>query len=381
MWLAYGVNKHGELIYISQAPRGATALKCPYCGEALIAKKGKVMAHHFAHAGETCRQVERDPGAIALPVYDNFNLHLPGQVLKELQDFDRDEWGRHSISRLEEYDLIRFNKWKGRGGGYDLTTKGKLVLGKLSLMLFNQFQEPLIQRRHEELETSAASLHGTPDYEMAIADLRLYRAQWRRILSCSLYFLNINDGQYYKIGVTTRALPERIAEIRADLLPRLGGAKIDTLGIWPGRGNVELYFKHRYHAQQKDIGQLTEYFQFDDVRPALRDLRRMKPKGLSPLEQQILAGLPSNLEEQIRLEAVEQKRRMMIRKGMQRAAEKGKHVGRLAGKESVEEFLNKPGSVRICQALDDGLSLREVAQRVGVSATTVQKVKALRLRR
>src|SRR5439155_26674130 len=113
--------------------------------------------------------------------------------------------------------------------------------------------------RYWQVQTQLRNL--TPfDFNTALSDLRIYRAQWRRILTCSLYFLEINGGQYYKIGVTQRDIQERVEDIRADLLPHLGAVQIEVLDLWPGRGNVELYFKHRYQAHNTPMGPLTEYF-------------------------------------------------------------------------------------------------------------------------
>src|SRR5581483_272958 len=109
---------NGELVYIGQVPRGKTNFKRPYCGGLLLARKGDVNIHHFAHAGQTCRQVERGEDVIALPAYDNFNLHLPGKALKLLQDFHNDE--EPSERQLEyldsEFGVAQFNEWAGRGG-------------------------------------------------------------------------------------------------------------------------------------------------------------------------------------------------------------------------------------------------------------------------
>jgi hypothetical protein len=62
------------------------------------------------------------------------------------------------------------------------------------------------------------------------------------------------------------------------------------LGTWAHRGNVELYFKHRYRRFQRPPGPLTEYFAFDDVKLVLRDLRRIKPKTLTDIERGVLAS-------------------------------------------------------------------------------------------
>jgi hypothetical protein len=63
-----------------------------------------------------------------------------------------------------------------------------------------------------------------------------------------LYFLEIvADGQiFHKIGVTCRDIEQRLKEVYRDLNSHFKGVKIEVLGTWQHRGNVELYFKHRY---------------------------------------------------------------------------------------------------------------------------------------
>jgi hypothetical protein len=423
MYLEYGANEYGELIHVGQVPRGITSLQCPYCGVTLLAKKGEIVGHHFAHAGETCRQVKS--ADFSLPAYDNFNLHLPGRVLTLLKRFHEDGvlgW-RSKYSTLEEHGLVKYNPHAGRSGGWELTHKGKVPFGELSLMLFNQFQEPLIGERFEylqealrlarerrpvaearlaeievelptlqndlglrrrfqlrkEAEDLRYELRRIMDVQTAMIDLRLYRAQWQRILSTSLYFLEINDGQYYKIGVTTRDPGERISGIRADLTPHLGEVTIKIVDVWPHRGNVELYFKHRYKQFNVQIGTLTEYYQFEDPKAVIRDLRRMKPKALTDLERAILAGTLTPTEERVRLDTVEQKRRVAIRVGMQRVAARGKHIGRPRRAEGEDKILAKHAAV--AEALRQGLSLRQAAKASGVAVNTVRKVKAILDRR
>jgi hypothetical protein len=82
-----------------------------------------------------------------------------------------------------------------------------MPVGALPLALFNQVQEPLL--------SELASLEGSVEFAEAAglsclderrADLLIYRAQLRRILVNSLYFLEVkaNGNIFYKIGVTTR---------------------------------------------------------------------------------------------------------------------------------------------------------------------------------
>ena len=94
----------------------------------------------------------------------------------------------------------------------------------------------------------------------------------------------------YKIGVTKRPIEERVIEIKRDLSTYSNKFEIKILGTWKHRGNVELYFKHRYKEFNYKIGKLTEYFKFDDVEPVLLDLRQMKPKILEQVELDIWEG-------------------------------------------------------------------------------------------
>ena len=57
IWLNYGVDADNKLVSIEEVDSGKSNLICPYCGVTLIAKKGKVKEHHFAHDGETCNLI------------------------------------------------------------------------------------------------------------------------------------------------------------------------------------------------------------------------------------------------------------------------------------------------------------------------------------
>lgn len=147
---------------------------------------------------------------------------------------------------------------------------------------------------------------------------------------------------------------------------------VDT---WHNRGNVELYFKHRYHPYQFKIDMLSEYFAFPDVKKVLRDLHCMKAKQLSELEAGILAGDPAAIDTEIHRDHAREQRGLAIKQGMQQAIAAGKHVGRPVGiGKSRDEFLQKPSSQRVIEALNSGLSLRKAAAQAGVSINTVRKV-------
>lgn len=298
MFLQYGV-KDGELIYIDQVGRGALSdVVCPYCRGALVAKKGRVKAPHFAHTGQTCRQVKRDPNAISLPAFDRFDLELKGKDYDALKRFhDGVYYSGKEFERLLRLELVEENPWSRRD---ELTKLGKIPFGELPLQSFAAEQDRLIEEKHDQLRWWVWNPLNEAYRATAETDLAIFRAQWRRVLAGTLYFLEIThqDGKLYKIGVTHRSIKDRIAEIQRDLAivsdpsSQFEGVTIKPLRVFQHRGAVELYFKHRYHAYQRQIGSLTEYFEFDDKtrKHVLSDLTRLGDKELSDLEQHIYNG-------------------------------------------------------------------------------------------
>lgn len=381
MFLEYGVNEHGELISVDAVARGRTALKCPYCNAPLLAKKGLIKQHHLAHDGETCAAATSDNAS--LPAYDQFDLHIPAKVLADLKRFTRDDDYGVRYWKLREYDLIAPN-YKGN---FELTKKGKIPLGQLSLSLFIQYQDAAFMERHEVLEAEARRLKqspyaDTPGFQSALTDLRLYRAQWRRLLTCTLYFIEVSHtskewgAPFYKIGVTTRDIAARCAEIEQDLRPHIGPVTLKVLDLWPHRGSIEFYFKHRYQKHQRRLGPLTEYFLFKDIRPVLSyDLRRMPDKALTPFEIDIVSGRGAAIEQEIEADAIEARRRAAIVKGMKRAQTRGHAIGRPRGLEDVAAFLAKDTTQAAIAALNAGLSIREAARVTNLSTATIQKVR------
>ncbi len=171
-------------------------------------------------------------------------------------------------------------------------------MGELPLALFNKVQEPLLLSELASLEGSVeiAEAAGLSCLEERRADLLIYRAQLRRILVNLLYFLEVkaDDHCFYKIGVTTRSIKERIAEVQRDVKAHYLDVGVSLLGLWEHRGNVELYFKHRYQPFNYRIGKLTEYFAFPKVKAVLQDLYEMKPKVLSIVELEAIDGMSAN---------------------------------------------------------------------------------------
>lgn len=293
IWLKYGFDRGGELYAIADVKSGKTNLVCPFCDSPLIAKKGKIKQHHFAHVdSQTCLRVKR--GQLpSLPLYDNFHLQLKGKDFQLVKDLWREYSNTdHAIIHVPfNLELKQLFHRRDDEDGYRFTDLGKIPVGALSLSRFNQIQEPLIIDRLNKLTNSVAIASGINSNRLAekLADLRIYKLQIQRILQLSLYFLEIKaDGQtFQKIGVTRRAIDKRLPEIERDLKKHYRSIAIDVIGTLQHRGNVELYFKYRYQEYNYRIGKLTEYFKFADIGAVIADLEEMQPKILTEEEKAI----------------------------------------------------------------------------------------------
>jgi len=304
MWLKFGVSSDNALVCIEDIPSGKTSLTCLYCGGGLTAKKGRVKEHHFAHTQETCRPVANRVAYRdfpALPLYDHFNIQLSGRELEELKVF----WHNYGVRNegiivKPSFKLIlsKLLTWN-EDGFYEFTQLGKIPVGGLPLRLFNEVQEPLLLEKLAKLEQAVvrAKLINSKYFLEQFADLRIYRAQLKRIIESNLYFLQIKAGRklLHKIGVTKRSIEERVIEVHRDLAAHYKRVDIQILDVWKHRGNVELYFKHRYKDFNYRIGSLTEYFKLADVESVWDDLRQMPPKVLEPVELDVLSENFSSL--------------------------------------------------------------------------------------
>jgi len=161
MWLKYGLAPDGNLTGINEVARRKTNLACLYCGGSLTAKKGSVKEPHFAHTEETCKPVSqriKTKAFPSLPLYDNFNIQLYGEELEQLKVLSK-EYGAQDY--VIPKDLVN-ERWQLKGllesegvSSYQFTDLGKIPVGALPLVLFNQVQE---QELLSELVTALLSL-------------------------------------------------------------------------------------------------------------------------------------------------------------------------------------------------------------------------------
>ncbi|MEP0858850.1 competence protein CoiA family protein [Trichocoleus sp. DQ-U1] len=300
VWLLkFGVSADNKLVDIVDVPSGKSDLVCPYCGVKLVAKKGQVKEHHFAHTGQTCRSVTVKREFPTLPLYDNFNIELSGQALQLLKTLwkscGQNCWSipfSAELKPLIKANLLQKNPYQNPPG-YEFTQLGMIPVGALPSKEFNQIQEPLLLQKLFDIERQVelAQVLKSLNQKERVVDLWLYRTQLRRILEHRLYYLEVKTDSetLYKIGVTKRRVEERMVEIRRDLRCHYKNVELKVLGTWEHRGNVELYFKHRYQLFNYRLGPLTEYYKFNtEASTVLNDLNQMHLKCLSQVELDIL---------------------------------------------------------------------------------------------
>ncbi|MBW2280543.1 MAG: GIY-YIG nuclease family protein [Deltaproteobacteria bacterium] len=297
-FLLHGLDDRGTLVGVDEVASGRTALSCPYCETRLLAKKGRVLAAHFAHDGETCREsAERQ--AARIPFYDDFETLEPlGRADLKLCRSLRGQtinhtslrgWRRASLRRLVDAGLIeevpRGQRWVDGIGSHRHTAWGEAVAAatrhRLTLAAMAEVQARAALAKLDALEARAAD-RASP---LSSVDLRLYRASLARLLSLDLYLLEARaDGRVlHKIGVTARSIDDRLPEIRTDLSAHFEQVEVDVHGVWPQRGSLELYFKQRFAPRRATLGSHTEYFEFD-TRPEGGRLYRVPFKMLAELD-------------------------------------------------------------------------------------------------
>ncbi|ACB54267.1 hypothetical protein cce_4921 [Crocosphaera subtropica ATCC 51142] len=327
MWLEYGLNEAQNLISISEVTRGKTALKCPYCQGELIAKKGKIKVHHFAHAGETCEPSQNQN--IHLPLFCRFNLVLNNNYLEHFRRIASPDYKctglrkeRKIIRYLQEKEILEHKLFP------TLSPLGKAILKQLTLSEFCEAQDKMAQDKLIELQNKVVSLERsikdtikfqTTDYyqsrpiryhrkveknqrlkeeelKNAKIDFHLYCIHYRGVLLSHLYFLLIETPSQtlFKIGVTSRDIDSRLSEIKIDLGKIFPDFSITLLGFWEHRGNLEYYFKYLYEEFNYPLENFTEYFNFSDIEPIKNSLNSLGYKQLSALEQEVINGNINN---------------------------------------------------------------------------------------
>ena len=320
MKLPFGIYQ-GKFVHISEVNSGRTTILCPYCQQRLMAKKGRIKRHHFAHDGTGCMLhfaahffgiTGKLPVKLPLSVYafqklnkikayhkiltdekQNFGAEksLQKQLLPDLknilQDLNRtDETGNivaiiqqvdrfinQKIAPFPEFHLIRLPQFTG---GY---TDGKRVgtFEELTPALHEYFYPIALKPYVKFLKNYHQK---TTNLKEVSTKLALFEKDLTYFKQFDLYFIEVlaDHQKMYKIGLTSRALATRLKEIKQDLSQYYLTVELKPLFHIKGYAFLETFFKQKYEVNQMKIGQLTEYFSFSDVRISLilKDLNLLK---------------------------------------------------------------------------------------------------------
>lgn len=330
MKLPFGIFE-GKFVHISEVSSGRTTILCPYCQQKLMAKKGRIKRHHFAHDGAGCTQhfaahffgiTGKLPVKLPLSVYafqklskiESYHDELIKEkqhygteysskkvlilaLKKSLQDLNqKDKTGNiptiiHQVDRFlnqkiapfPEFNLIRLPQFTA---GY---TDGKRVclFEKLNPDLHEYYYPIAFQPYVDFLKNYHQK---AMDLGEITTKLTLFDKDLAYFKQFNLYFIEVlaDHQKMYKIGLTSRKLAHRLKEIKQDLGQYFLRIELTPLFQVKGFAFLETFFKQKYEAHQFKIGQLTEYFSFPDamVTLILKDLNLLKlpnpPDRLKP---------------------------------------------------------------------------------------------------
>lgn len=313
-YLTFGLDSNGEWQYIENVKSGRTTLICPWCKTGLIAKKGFLVAHHFAHDGETCRVSQDAVQAAQIPTFDTFEP-LDADERKYLER--RAKYHNHqkvypwpsmqaAIDRLEAMRILSVNRQIDPALDNVKASLTKLSgqwldhMGNPSPQLTELFDalRPLTDldyywRQKIRVESTTISR----DYNRYRLDKQtsldgLERAQrfwldahWRRqcvvapdfipflhaklnmLSEQSLYVMHVKGnfgaslpGSFIKIGMTTRDPNTRLKEVMASLKPYGSRIKGEVVAFKAYAGRLERLIQRFLAEHNLTVGTFQEYF-------------------------------------------------------------------------------------------------------------------------
>lgn len=360
MFLSHGLDDNGQLISIDDTDQGRTSLHCPFCGQVLIAKKGKVKEHHFAHDGVTCAESKKTLAMTGIPLFDSDGLSKAQiTLLKKLS-----RWRTFSRLWLTENQKLTLDSMLVSGllvmhdDQPTLTEVARHLLYGVSghtLSGYVQLQEALFVIREKEL------VHY--DAQNGTQTARFYRTRLATLLQQHLYVLHIKFEQdnvcypLFKVGLTRRSIEQRIGEIKNDL-NRFGRVhEVQLIGLFPHFGSLERRLLSILHTYQHVFGQHTEY---SDSLIAGQRLHKLDLKNIGKrnVDGHIVHVKYRNHGNKVQ--------------GGQRRVQflYDRHLGR--PQKSQQEILKDYPDV--VEAYHNGLSLRSARSETGRSINTIRKV-------
>lgn len=353
MFNEFGKLEDGQIIHISDYKRGQKAY-CEHCNKELIAKKGRVKIHHFAHKkGESCRVYFEGMNSVDFQLYKTLST-TQATILKRLVE-----------SRSNRF-YLRFSYESYYGYMYDITTDDKTqtkYLGECKRKTIESLQRKgfVTGLKHNNRTFKITDLSKLYMLDLSFKEsIKFFEQQssnieneqliytYKRLKSLVLYFIDIdtnNDNNFQKIGITSD-FKRRKKEIERFLKKHYKDVKIKELKLCK-LATLEHYFKKKYSEFQFKIGSATEYFKFN--------------------KQQIDTIKKELFKAQLSTKSHTKK----IKEGLKNRSKKGR------GKISKEDFLKKDLSKQIVSLLIEKWSIRKISEKLQCSTGTVQKVKRL----
>ncbi len=303
MKLPFGIYQ-GKFVHISEVSSGRTTVLCPYCRQKLMAKKGRIKRHHFAHDGAGCTQhfaahffgiTGRLPIKLPLSVYAFQKLEKIHRYYEELSN----EQQNYTQKEVQEQTLIQILQGLKEGDttgdiaeisgqvdrfisqkiapfpAFHLIRRAQFTTGYTDGKRTCSFEE-LTPDLHEYFYpiTFQPYINFLKNYHQKANDskenttkLALFQQDLAYFKQFDLYFIEViaDHQKFYKIGLTSRDLTVRMKEIKEDLKNHFLNIQLKPLFQLKGYAFLETFFKQKYQAQQVKIGQLTEYFSFTDT--------------------------------------------------------------------------------------------------------------------
>ncbi len=400
MYLNFGINEKGEWQHVSTVNSGQTALVCPFCGGALLAKKGQVNAHHFAHQFDTCLESVEAAKAATLPTVDKFEM----LNAKEQKYMDRRE--RYSsnniysftgmydaISDLEAMGLLKVEKsisqelsqCQNMLAGIDPTflddeyypTENLLAIGdalrgfinidikdiwlkqtRLTTSINKCYHQNKLNKQHTisdflSAQTFWLQAHYDKQCRLNPEYTKLISKKIEALSTQHLYLFKFkavidhNEVTFIKIGMTTRTAEERLSEVTCDLNKHVKVLKAEVLSYAKYAGRVEPLLHHYYAKDRFYLATFKELFNIEIESQLVEQFEVInKQSSLTPLKirRNNSIKLPSYKKDS--------GRRPKTRK------------------ELINEY------PEIVELLKLNLSIREVARQTGRAKNTVQRVRS-----
>ncbi len=398
MFLTFGLNPNNELTSIREVKIGKTLLVCPYCKQDLIARKGKVYEHHFAHAGKTCATSIKAAKASLLPTFDKFELLTHAELIylerrakyqhKNIYHFKK---MKEAVSSLEVMGILKVDYEENslKNDTIELVNKNLkavnrnlIIQGKPSPTLQRILTaiEPLTDQNLSEcwkaprkvLSTAINRSYHTHKLGKQTQLKQFIQAQnywfdchYKRIAHTAVDFLPLLDKkihqlneqclylfefllnidgkerQLVKIGMTARDPKERLKEVEQALKPYAKIKASRVLALCEQAGRVERLLHRFYQDNQLKIGAFTEFFELekDETIALAKDMQTSICKEYSPP-------------------------RVEIKKEPQTAGRK---------KKTDAELIAEHADIVSC--LQKGMGIRETARETRSGVNTVQRVK------